>query len=109
MKYAKIIAGFGLAAMSTVLIYAFSTGDFSAEGSLLLNLPWGIVSLVDLYVGFILFSSWIFYRESIWYARVFWILLIMILGFWAGSLYAFVALIQSKGDWKKFWMGKHAI
>ncbi len=30
----------------------------------LLAMPWGIVSLVDLYVGFALFSIWIVYREK---------------------------------------------
>jgi hypothetical protein len=32
----------------------------------------------------------------------------MTLGFFAGSLYAFVTLQSSNGDWRKFWLGKHA-
>jgi hypothetical protein len=32
----------------------------------------------------------------------------MTLGFFAGSLYAFVTLQNSGGDWRKFWLGKHA-
>jgi hypothetical protein len=32
----------------------------------------------------------------------------MTLGFFAGSLYAFIALQNSGGDWRKFWLGKHA-
>ena len=56
MKLAKAIALLGLLAMTAVLIYGFTAGDFLAEGSRLLEMPWGIVSLVDLYVGFILFS-----------------------------------------------------
>jgi len=31
-----------------------------------------------------------------------------VLGFWAGSLYTFLALQGSQGDWKRFWMGKRA-
>jgi hypothetical protein len=30
------------------------------------------------------------------------------LGFFAGALYTFLALQASNGDWRKFWMGKHA-
>ena len=52
MKIAKIIALMGLIAMTGVLVYGFTVGNFSAEGAKLLAMPWGIVSLVDLYVGF---------------------------------------------------------
>jgi len=29
----------------------------------------------------------------------------MTLGFFTGSLYAFIALQASGGDWRRFWMG----
>lgn len=64
MKMAKVIALAGLLAMTGILIYAFTSGDFSAEGTKLPSMPWGIVSLIDLYVGFILFSGWIVFREK---------------------------------------------
>ena len=64
MKTAKGIALLGLLAMTAVLIYGFTAGNFAEEGKQLLSMPWGIVSLVDLYVGFVLFSGWIVYREE---------------------------------------------
>jgi hypothetical protein len=108
MKIAKILSLAGVLAMTAVLINGFTVGDFSGEGSLLLSMPWGIVSMVDLYVGFILFSLWIIYREKSLLAAILWTIAMMTLGFFAGSLYALLALQQSKGDWKQFWMGKHA-
>jgi hypothetical protein len=69
-------------------------------------MPWGIVSLVDLYVGFILFSGWIVYREKSLIRSVIWVVLMMVLGFFAASLYAFVALQTSGGDWRRFWLGR---
>jgi len=108
MKIAKIVAALGLVAMTVALLYGFSAGDFFAEGGQLVGMPWGVVSLVDLYVGFILFSAWIIYRESSRLRMVVWIALLMTMGFWAGSLYAFLALQASQGDWSRFWMGKHA-
>ena len=48
--------------MTAVLIYGLTIGDFAGEGGQLAVLPWGIVSLVDLYTGFTLFSMWIIYR-----------------------------------------------
>ena len=56
MKIAKVISLLGLLAMTGILIYAFTMGNFSSEGTKLLAMPWGVVSLVDLYVGFALFS-----------------------------------------------------
>jgi glucose dehydrogenase len=108
MKIAKIISFLGILAMAGVLIYGFTVGDFFAEGSQLLAMPWGIVSLVDLYTGFILFSMWIIYREKSLPVAILWTIGMLTLGFFAGSLYTFIALQNSGGDWRKFWLGKHA-
>jgi Protein of unknown function (DUF1475) len=108
MRLAKFISLIGLLSMTGILVYAFSTGSFSQEGSKLLNMPWGIVSLVDLYVGFTLFSIWIVYREKAVLPSVIWVVLMMVMGFWTGSLYTLIALQASKGDWRKFWLGKRA-
>ncbi len=106
MKLAKAIALLGVVAMSAVLIYAFTTGNLGQEGSVLLSMPWGIVSLVDLYVGFILFSGWIVYRERALLPSIIWVVLMMVLGFFTASLYVFIALQTSGGDWRRFWMGR---
>ena len=108
MKLAKIISLLGILAMTAVLIYGFTIGDFAGEGSQLMSMPWGIVSLVDLYTGFTLFSMWIIYREKSLPVAILWTIAMMTLGFFAGSLYAFIALQSSDGDWRKFWLGKHA-
>jgi hypothetical protein len=106
MKLAKAIALLGTLAMAAVLIYGFAVGDFLAEGAELLRMPWGIVSLVDLYVGFILFSGWIAYRERSWVRAAMWIVLVMVLGFFTASLYTLVALQTSRGSWRHFWLGR---
>ena len=108
MKYAKIISVIGLMAMTVVLVYGFTVGDFGVDGGNILQNPWGIVSLVDLYTGFFLFSGWIIFREKSWSRSAVWVLLMMVLGFFTASLYSLIALFQSKGDWKVFWMGKRA-
>jgi hypothetical protein len=108
MKIAKVLALLGLLAMTGILIYGFTVGNFSAEGARLVAMPWGIVSLVDLYVGFTLFSCWIVFREQAILPSVIWVILMMVLGFWAGALYTFIVLQTSGGDWKRFWYGKRA-
>ena len=108
MKIAKLIAALGVLSMTGVLLYGFTVGDFGKDGAELLQNPWGVVSMVDLYTGFILFSAWIVYRERSVVRSVIWVILMMVLGFFTGSLYVLLALFASKGDWKTFWMGRRA-
>jgi hypothetical protein len=95
--------------MSVVLVFGFTRGDFFSEVSKLLSMPWGIVSLVDLYVGFILFSGWIIYREKSFGRSIVWVVLMMTLGFFTASIYTFLALQSSGGSWEKFWMGRRYV
>lgn len=108
MNIAKAITIIGLAGMSVALVYAFLAGNFSAEGAWFLSHPWGQLSLLDVYIGFVLFSGWVVFREKELVRSLVWIILIMVWGNWATSLYALLALNSSGGDWKRFWMGKRA-
>jgi hypothetical protein len=108
MTIAKIVAIVGILAMTAVLVYGFVIGDFGAEGAQLLSMPWGIVSLVDLYVGFALFSCWIAYRERSPWVAVIWIVLMMILGFWTGAVYTALALFTAGGDPHRALLGHRA-
>jgi len=108
MLGAKIAAGLGALAMAAVLIYGFAAGDFAGEGGRLLAMPWGVVSLVDLYVGFVLFACWIWLRDGITLPSVLWIGAVMILGSLAICVYVLVALRTSGRDWSSFFLGRHA-
>jgi hypothetical protein len=108
MKIIKILSALGILAMTSIITYAFLRGDFATEGAKLLAMPWGIVSMVDLYTGFILFSIWIVYREKSAATSIVWVILMMTLGFFTGSLYTFLAATNSQGDWRKFWLGNRA-
>jgi hypothetical protein len=105
MKISKLIALLGLLAMSAALIYGFTVGDFFADGALIVANPWGIVSLVDLYTGFALFGAWIYYREANKLIALVWIVILMVLGFWLGSLYVLIQLYKSNGNYSKFFLG----
>jgi hypothetical protein len=108
MRIAKIVALLGAIAMAAALFNGFTAGDLAGEGSTLMGMPWGIVSLVDLYVGFVLFSGWIVFRESSRLRALAWVVLVMVLGFFAASIYALLALQGSGGSWPRFWMGARA-
>ena len=83
MLLAKAVAWACVLAMASVLIFAFVSGDFLVEGRELLSMPWGIVSLVDLYAGFALFSAWIVFRERALPRSAVWVILTLVLGFFS--------------------------
>ncbi len=106
MIIAKTISVVGFLFTLVMIIYAIVAGDFSAEGDWLLNHPWGLVSLADLYTGFVLFAGWIVFRERSWWKSLLWIAVLMTMGFITACLYIFIAAKRSDNDWQKFWMGK---
>jgi len=70
-------ATFGLGAL---IIIAMTDGSFSRAGSWLLSEPWGLVTLVDLYLGFLLSAAVIWFFEPRTRNALLWILPIPILG-----------------------------
>lgn len=77
--------------MSAALAWGFTSGEFWREGAILTSLPWGIVSIVDVYTGGALFAGWIAYRERSIPPTALWIVLIIVLGHWSTSLYVLLA------------------
>lgn len=105
MKIGKTIAWIGLVAMTAGLLNGFLNGDFFSDGAKLFENPWGIMSLIDLYVGFTLFSMWIYFRETRMSSKVLWIIGMMVLGFFTGALYILYAFYTCKEDWQTFFFG----
>ncbi len=108
MKIAKIITWVGLLAMTAGLLNGFVNGDFFADGKMLFENPWGIMSLVDLYVGFTLFSMWIFHREQKKHYAIIWTIFMMVLGFFTACVYVLIALYKSDDNWATFFNGTDA-
>ncbi len=96
--------------MGAALAYGFIVGDFWEDGGELVDNPWGIVSLFDVYVGFFFFIGWIVYRESCPRIILAWSVAILLGGNVVSGLYAVIALLRSKGDPKVFFLGhvKHS-
>jgi hypothetical protein len=107
MKAAKVFAVLVTLIMFLTLVYGFIAGNFFTEGSILFSMAWGKVSLIDVYIGFFLFSAWVLYREENSLTAALWILSIMVLGNFITGLYATIALFNSGEDFKRFWLGKH--
>ena len=99
------LALIGFLIMLISISTAFIVGDFSAEGSIIFSLAWGKVSLIDVYIGFLIFSGWIIYRERSLGRSIMWVILMMIFGNMTACFYILLALRQSRGDWTRFWLG----
>ncbi len=91
--------------MTVALAHGFINGNIGAKGAWVVAHPWGVVLLVDVYTGFVLFCGWIFYREKSFVRAAIWTVAVMVLGNFVTSLYVLLTVFNSKGDWTKFWLG----
>ena len=105
MKIIKIVAYICAIAMIVSLGNVFLNGDFGVEGSALLKNNWGIMSLVDLFAGIAIFSTWILFREKNILLIIILLIAMVFFGFLTASLYILFNLYKSKGDWSKFFLG----
>ncbi len=99
------IAGFSI--MSYFLVLAINHGNLAIEGPNLLNMPWGFLSLIDIYTGLILISYWVLWRENNFYKSIPWIILLLFLGNMATCMYVLKCLLESKGEPSIFFQGKN--
>ena len=106
MKNAILLSLTLVILMTLVIVWGFTTGDFLSEGSWIVNNPWGIVSLVDIYSSMALFAAWIIFREKSLLRSVPWILILIMLGSLGAAIYVLQSLIKSKGNWIKFFLGE---
>ena len=60
--------------------------------------PWAVATLFDAYFGFLTFFVWVAYKESFWWKRILWFILIMSLGNIAMSAYVLIELFRLPGS-----------
>ena len=105
MTITKLISYFITLSMAGVIFWA--QGEVPIFDSPIPDFPWGVVSLVDLFSGFVLFSLWIFYKENILPAIV-WTFFVMTLGSFTIALYVIYSINKSDGNIQKFFMGDNS-
>ena len=83
------------AGMIGAIAYGFLAGSFGDEGGQILELAWGRVTLIDLYLGLGLIGTWIAWRERS-VARTFpWLVGLVGLGSLAAGAYVALAALRS--------------
>ena len=107
-KIATILAFLAFIIMAAAISYGFIISDFAREGGYLLSIPWGQVSLIDVYIGFLFICGWITYREITFLKALPWLILMMVFGNVTAGIYIFLALLGGNGSWRVFWLGSKA-
>ena len=88
------------------MIWAMTVGDFKAEMSQLLSLPWGMVVTLDVYIGLALFSAWMFYREEKSVVALLWTLALVVGGNIVTCAYVLRAAYSSERSAMRFFAGR---
>jgi len=76
----KLFLSILAAAFSACIYWAINQKPLSESGALLISDPWGIVTLVDLYIGFIIFALFMFFTTTKKSSLIIWIPALMVLG-----------------------------
>lgn len=96
MTQTRILAWAVVLAMTAAIVYGFSNGDFGDNAASIWALPWGKVTLIDLYAGLALFGAWVAVRETSWAKTVFWWIALITLGNLAAGIYVVRALFYAE-------------
>jgi hypothetical protein len=78
--WARIAIGAAGVAFLGLLVWASFTGDIGQEFAVMMAMPWGQVSIADLYLGFFLYALIVFLVEEKRLVACFWALPIFVLG-----------------------------
>lgn len=97
MKPIQIVAWVVVGVMLLGIGYGSAAGGFGDDFSSLWSLPWGRVSLIDLYAGLAIFGAWIAYREKSLGRTVLWSIALLTLGNLAAGVYL-VQAARTSGD-----------
>lgn len=99
----------GVALLALVVWAALSSHDlhgaFAQQLGVLLTLPWGVASLSDLYLGYVLFVVVVFLTERSWIVALLWSVPILVLGnvwtaFWLAIRLPHLAKLLAQPNWK---------
>jgi len=94
LQILRAAAGIAGLLLLCVLVWAgfFQTdlhGAFFDQFAVIATLPWGVASLADLYVGFVLFAILVYLVERSWVAMLLWAAPVFVLGnVWAALWFA---------------------
>lgn len=94
MNAVRLAGGVTVVTMVAVIVWAWAQTPIGDDFAVIVERPWGVVSLVDLYLGLALAAVWVAYRESRPWRTAVWVLALAALGNLALGAYVVVAATQ---------------
>jgi hypothetical protein len=67
-------------ALAGLIVWASMNANFGASFAAIIADPWGVVSLVDLYLGFFIFAALVFLTDGVRFSSFAWVIALMFLG-----------------------------
>jgi hypothetical protein len=92
----RILATVGTLAMAVAIVVGFATASFTEDGSALLDLVWGRVTLLDIYLAFLFGWLWIAWRERSPTRAALWLVATLVTGSLALFAYLLGASIRAR-------------
>ena len=109
MKVAKYGFLIGALVMGYSIVYGFAAGDFLGDGSALIGLLWGKITLIDIYLAFFVFAAWMFFREGFNVKSSVIFMLIVVFGSFTICFYTYIAMHRAGGAWQRFRYGRRLV
>ncbi len=91
MSIVRFIAWTVTASMAVAIALGSIAGGFGDDASAIWALPWGKVSIIDLYLGLVIFGGWIAIRERSRQATAIWWVALAVTGNLAAGVYLVIA------------------
>ena len=105
MSIVKTIAYLSTLIMGVIIVWANFQSNFFENAGIVASTPWGIVTLVDLYIGFLFIGLWIIFREK-GISRIIWLVGLFFLGNLTTALYIIYCIKEADGNLEIFFIGK---
>ncbi|MBT8447640.1 MAG: DUF1475 family protein [Gammaproteobacteria bacterium] len=101
-----LLPALGGSGLAVAIGLGFVYGDGRDELAALTSMPWGVVTLLDLYLGFALFLGWVWHRERHVLRFGLWAVALCLAGNVAACVYVVLAAVSASRDERMFWHGQ---
>jgi hypothetical protein len=91
----RLFAAAVVGAMVVAIAGGFQAGDLTGEGAALLELVWGRVTVVDIYLAFLIGWVWIAARERSVASAAGWLIAVLVTGSLALGIYLLGASVRA--------------
>jgi hypothetical protein len=95
LSIVRVVAGLGALTMAAAIAWGFLTASFTEEGAALLELTWGRITLIDIYLAFLLGWAWIAWRERSVPRAAAWLVATVVTGSLALFVYVLAASLRA--------------